>query len=50
MVIILQSKTFCLYACVQGELKEGQKMNLPNTNDRKKKDVYIVTLAVALCS
>ena len=37
MVIILQSKTLRLFACVQGELKQGQKMNIPNTNNRKKK-------------
>ena len=34
MVIILQI-VFCLHACVQKELKQGQKVNIPNTNDRK---------------
>ena len=32
MVIILQSVTFWLYAYVQPELKQGQKMNILNTN------------------
>ena len=32
MVIILQSVTFCLYAYVQRELKQGQQMNILNTN------------------
>ena len=51
MVIIVQSVTFCLYARVQGELKQSQKVNIPNTNDgnvHKGKNVSIVVLAVAL--
>ena len=34
MVTILQI-VFCLYACVQGELKQGQNMNIPHRNEKE---------------
>ena len=46
MVIIVQI-VFCLYACVQGALKQGQKDEKKNL---QRQNVSIVMLAVALCS